>query len=86
MRLAIWLDGAGGGNQRLPEHLAAENPLPTIFGTATAEEVVLERLQVEDAEQVFDRSRHSVLAGSRAEAVRNLGSRGGEVKQGLTHG
>ena len=54
MRLAIRLDGAGRRDERLAEHLAAENALPTIFRAATAEEVVLERLQVEDAEQVFD--------------------------------
>ena len=61
MRLAVGLDGARGGDERLPDHLAAENALPTILRAATAEEVVLERLQVEDAEQVFDGDCHGVL-------------------------
>ena len=82
MRLAIRLDGAGRGDQRLAEHLAAENALPTIFRAATAEEVVLERLQVEDAEQVFDgglpcRPREIRPSGR---AVRNVGRGSGEVK------
>ena len=69
MRLAVRLDGARGRDQRLAEHLAAENALPAIFGAATAEEVVLERLQVEDAKQVFDggrhrRSREALMAGA----------------------
>ena len=43
------VDGAGRGDQRLADHLAAEDALPAVLGAATAEEVVLERLEVEDA-------------------------------------
>ncbi len=87
MRLAVGLDGARGGDQRLPDDLTAENPLPTILRAATAEEVVLERLQVEDAEQVLDGGCHGVLARiRRASRVRAKGCGrsadvGGEVKR-----
>src|SRR6202011_6038959 len=53
-------DGAGGGNQGLPDHLTAEDALPPRLRAAPAEEIVLERLEIEDGEKLFDRARHFV--------------------------
>jgi hypothetical protein len=53
MRLAI-LDGPGRGDQRLPDHLAAEHPLPSDLRAPAPEQVVLERLEVEDGEEIVD--------------------------------
>ena len=53
MRFSIRLDRAARRDEGLAQNLPAENALPTDVRTATAEEVVLERFQVEDAEKVF---------------------------------
>ena len=42
------LDGAAGGNQRLADHLAAEYALPADLGAAPAEQVEIERFEIED--------------------------------------
>src|SRR6185312_12721334 len=46
------LDRAHGGNQRLADHLPAEHALPADLRRAAAEQVHLERLEVENIEQV----------------------------------
>ena len=48
------VDGPGRGDQRLPDHLAAEHALPAGLRRLAAKQVHLERLEVEDAEQVGD--------------------------------
>ena len=40
-----------GGDQRLADHLAAEDALPADLRAAAAEEIVLERLEIEDGEK-----------------------------------
>ncbi len=85
MRLAVGLHGAGGGDERLADHLAAEDALPADLRAATAEEVVLQRLQVEDAEEVLDGVRHEdPLPPGRAQCGgrRTVGRAGREVKRG----
>jgi hypothetical protein len=54
MRLAV-LHGAAGRDQRLADHLAAEHPLPAVLGRAPAEQVHLERLEIEGCEEFLDR-------------------------------
>ena len=46
------LDGAACRHHRLPDHLAAEHPLPARLRAVAAEQVHLERLEVEDGNQV----------------------------------
>jgi hypothetical protein len=53
MRLAP-IDGAHGRHQRLPHHLAAKHPLPADLRAAAAEHVHLQRLEVEQLQQVCD--------------------------------
>ena len=52
------LDGARRGNQRLADHLSAEDALPADLRAASAEEVVFERLEVEHGKQRLDRVCH----------------------------
>src|ERR1700726_3928206 len=54
MRLPA-LDRAAGGNQRLADHLAAEHALPAGLRAGTAEQVHLQRLEVEDVENGLGR-------------------------------
>ena len=51
------VDGAAGGDQRLPDHLSAEYALPADLRRAAAKQVQLELLEVEDVEQVVDGGR-----------------------------
>jgi hypothetical protein len=51
-------DRAAGRHQRLADHLAAEHPLPAVLRRAPAEQIELERLQVENFQQSFDGGRH----------------------------
>ena len=51
-------DGAYGGDQRLREHLPTEDALHHRVGLATAEQVVLDHLQVEQVDQLFYGGRH----------------------------
>jgi len=46
-------DGPARGDQRLPGHLAAEHTLGGLVGTAAAEDVHLDLLQVEQIEQAL---------------------------------
>ncbi len=48
--------GARRRHQRLPEHLTAVNPLPAFVAAGAAEQVVLERLEVEGGEQRVERA------------------------------
>ena len=53
------LDGAAGGDQRLADDLAAEHALPARLRRAAAEQVHLERLEIEDGENVLQGGRHA---------------------------
>jgi hypothetical protein len=64
------LDGAAGGDQRLADHLAAEHALPAVLRRAAAEQIELERLQVENFQQSFDGGRHCL---SREQRPRRAG-------------
>ena len=48
------LDGAGGGDQRLADHLAAEHALRADLRARAAEQVHFELFEVEDGEEVGD--------------------------------
>ena len=54
MHVALGVHGAPGRDQRLPGHLTAEHPLPVHLRTATAEDVLLDLLQVEQPDQPVD--------------------------------
>ena len=54
MRRPAGLDRAHRGDQRLADHLAAEHALPAGLRRAAAEQVHLERFEIEDVEQVLD--------------------------------
>src|SRR5580704_3358187 len=51
-------DGAAGGDQRLADHLAAEHPLPARLRRAAAEQVHLQRLEIENVEDFLDGGGH----------------------------
>ena len=71
MRRALGdIDGAAGGDQRLPDHLAAEHALPGDLRAAAAEEVDLELFEVEDGEEYLDRGRHRSLVFHQSSACR----------------
>ncbi len=46
------LDGAAGSDHRLPDHLAAEHPLPARLRAVAAEQIHLELFEVEDRNEV----------------------------------
>ena len=46
------LDGAGTGDERLRGHLAAEHPLQQGVGLGAAEEVEVDRLEVEQLHEL----------------------------------
>ena len=50
----VRLDRAAGGDQRLPGHLAAEHPLPGRLRADSAEDVLLDLLEVEQPDQTVD--------------------------------
>jgi hypothetical protein len=52
------IDGAAGRHQGLAHHLAAEHPLPGVLRGATAKQIELELLEIEDGEKVLDRGGH----------------------------
>ncbi len=55
---AALVDGAAGGHQRLPQHLATEHALRPLLGAAAAEDVHLELFEVEERDQGVQRLRH----------------------------
>ena len=54
------LDGAAGRDQRLADHLAAEHPLPARLRRAAAEQVHLERLEIENVEDFLNGGGHAL--------------------------
>jgi hypothetical protein len=50
--------GAAGRDQRLPDHLASEHPLPADLRAPAPEEIDLELLEIEDCEEVGDGAGH----------------------------
>src|SRR5579862_2909934 len=52
------LDGAAGGHQRLADYLAAEHPLPARLRRAAAEQVHLQRLEIENVEDFLNGGGH----------------------------
>ncbi len=63
MRRARGVDRAHGGDQRLPDHLAAEHALPAGLRRAAAEQVHVERLEIENGEQILDGGGHGRDSG-----------------------
>src|SRR5215813_12689511 len=57
-RSAGHVDSAAGRDQGLANDLAAEYPLPADLRAAAAKDVHLERLEVQDGEQICDRGGH----------------------------
>ena len=55
------VDRPGGGDQRLADHLPAEHTLPADLRAAAAKQVDLERLKIEDGQQVLDGGRHGAV-------------------------
>ena len=51
------VDRPGGRHQRLAGDLAAEHPLPVLVGRHAAEDVDLDGLEVEQGDQVVERTR-----------------------------
>lgn len=58
MRRAARIDGSHGSHQRLPDHLTPVDALPARLRRAAPEQVHLERLEIEDVEEVFDGGWH----------------------------
>ena len=58
MHVAVGLDRALRGDQRLGDHLPAEHALPVELGAAAAIEVVLELLEVENGKKLLHGGRH----------------------------
>ncbi len=59
MHVAAWLiDGSGGGDQRLAGDLATEHALTVLVGLHAAEDVDLDRLEVEQFDQILECVRH----------------------------
>ncbi len=70
MHRALAVGGAARRDQRLAGHLAAEHPLQGLLGAATAEDVDLDLLQIEQVDESFRRvrghgTRLSVLTAGR---------------------
>ena len=55
------VDGAGGGDERLAGDLPAEHPLSVLVGLDPAEDVDLDRLEVEQFDQVLQGVRHRLM-------------------------
>ena len=53
------VDGAARGHQALRQHLAAEDPLARVLRAQAAEQVDFELLELEEVDQVVDRSAHA---------------------------
>ena len=59
-RSIVLVDRAPRGDQRLGQHLAAENPSRTDVPVATAIDVSLDRFEFEQRDQVFYRVGHGL--------------------------
>ena len=64
------LDRAAGRDQRLADDLAAEHPLPARLRRAAAEQVHLERLEIENGEDVLDGGGHAMSSNLRPRGKR----------------
>ena len=80
------LDGTAGGDQRLTDHLTAEHPLPTRLRAGAAEQVLLQRLEVEDGNQVDQAFGHGVpvVLGAPGERNRELVPLGNLFRSAIT--
>ena len=56
-------DSAAGGDQRLTDHLAAENTLPARLGRASAKQIDFERFKIKEREEVVNGGGHRKLLG-----------------------
>ena len=54
----VGVDGAAGGDERLPRHLPAEDPLALLVRAVAAEDVHLDGLEVQQLEQSVQRISH----------------------------
>src|SRR5215218_5175327 len=63
------LDGAARRHERLPDNLAAEYALPTGLRAAAAKQIHLERLEVEDGQQILDRGGHGRFRSQRLRRI-----------------
>jgi hypothetical protein len=52
------IDGAAGRNQSLADYLSAEHALPSHLRRASAEQIYLEALEIEDGEKVLNGGGH----------------------------
>ena len=52
----LGVDGAGGGDERLAGHLAAERALPVLLGRLAPEDVDLDRFEVEEVDDCVERT------------------------------
>ena len=59
MHVPLGIDGALGGDQRLADHLATEDPLPGDLGAATTIQIVFELFEVEYIEKLLHGWRHT---------------------------
>ncbi len=59
VHLAVGLDGPGGGHQRLAGDLPTEHPLGLDIGARPPEDVDLDRLEVEQGDEVVDGFLHA---------------------------
>ncbi len=55
------VDGAGGGDERLAGDLAPEDPLAVLVGLDPPEDVHLDRLEVEQLDQITQRLGHPAM-------------------------
>ena len=70
------VDRASRGDERLPGHLPAEHPLAPLLRAAAAEQVDLERLEIEELDQVVERV--AARRRSRRRRVRHRAASDGE--------
>jgi hypothetical protein len=85
------LHGPACRDQRLADHLTSEHALPAYLRAEAAEKIHLERFDVEDGQELFERAAHvdlswrapCPLAGSRSR--RNVALLGDASSQGKTH-
>jgi hypothetical protein len=57
----LCLYGSIGGDERLPDDLAAEDPLPAILRAAATEQIALKLFEIESSKKFFDGGYHQCL-------------------------
>ncbi len=75
-RPARHVDGAAGRDQRLADHLPAEDALPAGLRRAAAKQVHLELLEVEDGQQILEGGGHERLFCHKPRRARQWYDRG----------